>query len=113
MTIINEQVSGYINQAHDEQRKIMNRVRDIVHEHVKGVKEEFKWSRPVFNKDTDLLYMKTAKTYVTVGFFNFHKLDDPDNRLEGTGKDMRHIKVKNYNDLDENLLKKWLAMLTS
>lgn len=113
MKMINEQVSGYINQAPEEQREIMKRVREIVHEQVKGVKEEFKWSRPVFNKGTDFLYLKTAKSYITVGFFNFHKLDDPDNQLEGTGKNMRHIKVKKHDDLDEDLLKKWIEMLIS
>ncbi len=108
---MNEQVSGYINQAPDEQRMIMESVRKIVHENVKGVKEELKWNRPVFSKDVVFLYLKSAKSYVTVGFFDFHKIDDPGNLLEGTGNNMRHIKVRNQNDIDEVLLKRWVKML--
>ena len=91
----------------------MEKVREIVHDTVRGVREEYKWSRPVFSNGVDFLYLKTAKAYVTVGFFNFHKLDDPDNLLEGTGKDMRHIKIKKAEDVNEPLLRKWLERLTA
>lgn len=111
--VFNEQVSGYINQAPEEHRLIMEKVRRLVHDNVHGAKEEYKWSRPVFSKGIDFLYLKNSKSYVTVGFFNFHKLDDPDHLLEGTGKDMRHIKVKQQHDLNESLLSRWLIKLTS
>ena len=105
---MNEMVTDYINKAPDEQKRIMNIIRQLIHENVKKVQEEFKWSRPVFGKEKDFAYLKTAKAYVTLGFFNFQKLDDPDNLLEGTGKDMRHIKLKSADTMDRDLLKKWI-----
>src|SRR5690554_37311 len=113
MKIRDEQVTGYINQASDEQRRIMETVRDLLHDSIKGIKEEIKWSRPVFNNGTDLVYFKTAKSYVTVGFFNYNKLSDPDSLLEGTGKDMRHIKIRKHEEVDKELLKRWFKELES
>src|SRR5690554_8009706 len=107
MKIRNEQVTGYINQASDEQRKIMETVQDLLHDSIQGVREKFKWSRPVFNNGTDLVYFKTAKSYVTVGFFNFNKLSDSDSLLEGNGKDMRHIKIRKHEEVNKELLKRW------
>jgi hypothetical protein len=105
---MNKQVTEYIIQAPDQQKKIMEIVRQLIHENAGQVQEEFKWSRPVFRKEKDFAYLKTAKAYVTLGFFNFQKLDDPDNLLEGTGKDMRHIKLKSADSIDKDLLKKWI-----
>ncbi len=47
---------------------IMEIVRQLIHENVPGVREEFKWSRPVFSKKKGFAYLKTAKEYVTLGF---------------------------------------------
>ena len=104
---MNAQVTEYINNAPKEQKEIMEAIRKLIHESVPGVTEEFKWSRPVFKSDKDFAYLKTAKAYVTLGFFNFQKLNDPKNLLEGTGKDMRHIKLKSINDVDKKLLIEW------
>lgn len=72
--------------------------------------EEFKWSRPVFTANKSFAYLKTAKNHVTLGFYKFEKLNDPQNLLEGTGKDMRHIKLKSEDDIDAKLLGEWLKM---
>lgn len=104
---MNTQVTEHTNNAPKEQKEIMETIRQLIHESVPGVTEEFKWSRPVFKSDKDFAYLKTAKAYVTLGFFNFQKLNDPKNLLEGTGKDMRHIKLKSINDVDKKLLIEW------
>lgn len=101
------QVTLYIEDALAEQKQIMEAVRKLLHETVAGVTEEYKWSRPVFRASKDFAYLKVAKAYVTLGFFNFEKLHDKHNKLEGTGKDMRHIKLKSMSDVDSDLLKEW------
>ncbi len=104
---MNPQVTDYIGQAPAEQRQIMEAIRKLLHETVAGVTEEYKWSRPVFRASKDFAYLKVAKAYVTLGFFDFEKLNDPQNKLEGTGKDMRHIKLKKLTDLDSEVLSDW------
>lgn len=104
---MNQQVTDYINEASGEQKRIMERIRELIKESVPNSTEEFKWSRPVFRNEKDFAYLKHAKKYITLGFFNFEKLRDEDNRLEGTGKDMRHVKLTTLNDVDEDLFSEW------
>ena len=107
------QVTDYINQSPAGQKIIMEEVRQLIHQTVPEVKESFKWSRPVFGTVKDFAYLKTAKAYVTLGFMNFKKLEDPNNLLEGTGKEMRHIKIRKPGDIDKDLLKKWFKTLAN
>jgi hypothetical protein len=44
-------------------------------------------------------WIMTAKSHVNMGFNYGSSLQDPSNLLEGTGKNMRHIKIKNLSDL--------------
>lgn len=104
---MNPQVTAYINEAPTGHKEIMEAVRRLIHESVPGLREEFKWSRPVFGAEKDFAYLQVTKGHVTLGFYRFDKLDDPKNLLEGTGKAMRHIKLKNPDDLDATLLTTW------
>jgi hypothetical protein len=106
-------VTEYIANAPAEQQAIMTAVRKLIHATVPGVTEEFKWSRPIFRTAKDFAYFKTAKTHVSFGFNEASKLQDPDGRLEGTGKNMRHIKLRTMGDVDAALLKQWLVALTA
>ncbi|MFN4081342.1 MAG: DUF1801 domain-containing protein [Saprospiraceae bacterium] len=46
------------------------------------------------NMKGEICYIKPLKDSVNLGFFHGVKLDDPDNLLQGTGKSLRHIKLK-------------------
>jgi hypothetical protein len=45
-------------------------------------------------KDAPFGYVNTFKSHVNVGFFRGAALEDPARLLEGTGKRMRHVKLK-------------------
>jgi hypothetical protein len=109
--MMNEQVTKYISEASEEQKKIMEILRSIIHEEAPDVKENFKWNRPVFSTDTDFAYFKTSKSYLTFGIFKFEKIKDYATLLEGTGQDMRHIKIKKAEDLQPEIIRSWINML--
>ncbi len=110
---MNAQVTDYISKAPKEQQDIMNAIRSLLHQSVESVIEEFKWSRPVFKKGKDFAYLQANKNHVNLGFYqDFQKLNDPKGLLEGTGKMMRHIKLKTTNDIDSKLLKEWFTAVT-
>lgn len=44
-------------------------------------------------------YIAPAKKHVNLGFMYGADLDDPQNLLQGTGKAMRHIKMKSLEDV--------------
>ncbi len=51
-------------------------------------------------------YVNAFKAHVNVGFFRGAELADPDGLLEGTGKIMRHVKVRPESDIDAMALTK-------
>jgi hypothetical protein len=50
--------------------------------------------------DTPFGYVNVFKAHVNVGFFLGAELDDPAGLLQGSGRRMRHVKVKPGLDLD-------------
>lgn len=111
---MNNQVNEYINNAPKEQKEIMETIRSLIHKNVVNVTEEFKWSRPVFNSRKPFAYLQANKNYVNLGFHkDFEKLNDPEGVLEGSGKTMRHIKLKSISDIDSKRLSEWLTVLTT
>lgn len=109
---MNKQVSEYIEQAPGGQKEIMKAIRSLVHQHVSGVAEEFKWGRPIFRREKPFAYLQANKNHVNLGFYSgFEKLDDPDGLLEGTGKTMRHVKLRTLADVDSKRLGEWFAVV--
>lgn len=51
-------------------------------------------------------YVNAFKAHVNVGFFRGAELADPKNLLEGTGKLMRHVKLKPDREVDATALTK-------
>lgn len=51
-------------------------------------------------------YVNAFTAHVNVGFFQGTELDDPNGLLEGTGKYMRHVKLRPDTDIDKAALKK-------
>ncbi len=109
---MNKQITTYIAAASEEQKKIMEILRDIIHQEVPAVVESFKWSRPVFSTDTDFAYFKIAKNYLTFGVSKFHKIKEHAHLLEGTGKDMRHLKIKKPEDIQPEIIRNWVRELS-
>lgn len=67
------------------------------------LKEEFKWSMPVYTKNgKDVCYIKGTKNGANIGFTKGATLTDVTNILEGSGKDMRHIKISSNEKLKQS-----------
>lgn len=49
-------------------------------------------------------YVNVFKSHVNVGFFTGSFLDDPHHLLEGSGKRMRHVKIRPGQDFDSGAL---------
>ena len=55
-------------------------------------------------RDVPFAYINVARNHVTIGFFLGADLDDPAKLLEGSGKRMRHVKLKPNEELDSKAL---------
>jgi hypothetical protein len=77
-----------------DQRHVLLELRGIIKAIDPAVIEEIKWGRPCYSNARGLFcYLHSTKSYATLGFQKGASLDDPEQLLEGTGKDMRHIKL--------------------
>ena len=56
--------------------------------------------------DAAFAYVNAFKAHVNVGFFRGAEIADPDGLLEGTGKFMRHVKLRPECDVDAGALTK-------
>jgi hypothetical protein len=56
--------------------------------------------------DAAFAYVDAFKAHVNVGFFRGAEIADPDGLLEGTGKVMRHVKLRAGGDVDATALMK-------
>lgn len=56
--------------------------------------------------DAAFAYVDAFKAHVNVGFYRGSELPDPDGLLEGTGKFMRHVKLRPDCDIDSTTLQR-------
>ncbi len=56
--------------------------------------------------DAAFAYVNAFKAHVNVGFFRGAEIADPAGLLEGTGKFMRHVKLRAEGDVDSGALMK-------
>lgn len=54
--------------------------------------------------DAALAYVNAFRAHVNVGFFRGAELSDPNGLLEGTGKFMRHVKIKPGREVNSKAL---------
>lgn len=109
----NKEVTTYIANAPEPQKSILNALRALIFDVVPDAVEEFKWSRPVYGHNKDFAYLVANKNHVNFGFSQFTKIKNPTEILEGTGKTMRHVKLRSLEDIDESLFSKWLKDMTT
>ncbi len=63
-------------------------------------REELKWGQPWYGVKKGVCYIAAFKDHVNLGFTRGTELADPAQRLEGTGKGMRHVKIRNPKEID-------------
>ena len=61
-----------------------------------------------FYERIKICYLATTGDYANLGFFNGAALTDPQGRIEGTGKKMRHVKVRSLEDIDAKQFAAWV-----
>ena len=76
-----------------------NAVLDLVRAATPGLTETVKWGNPVWVGNRNVCYLAAGNGYVSLGFFRGASLSDPAGIVEGSGKTMRHVKVRAGGDM--------------
>ena len=89
-----------------ELRKVARALRNFVKRIVPGVKETVNaWGIPTFEAPNSFCFYMVGKQHVTFGFHFGTSLKDPESLLEGTGKNIRHVKLRTVADLEQKSLR--------
>jgi hypothetical protein len=105
------QIEAWFAMPHEEMRRLALPWFEAMRACGDDVREHFHDGHPMACVgDAAFGYVGAFKAHVNVGFFNGTSLDDPAGLLEGTGKRMRHVKVRWGEPIDEAALK---ALITA
>jgi len=112
-TIEGKQAGIWINDYVKEAGKleaVAKAVRGLVKNAVKGVEEYVNpWKIPSFDSNGPLCCFMVGKEHVTFAFMRGAALPDPQKLLEGTGKGVRHVKLRSVADVKRPGVKKLIA----
>ena len=85
------------------QAEIITRIREIIFSVAPDAIELFKWGQPVYEKGGPVVYMKAFKHVVNFGLWRGAELNDPSGDLQGDGEKMRHMQLKNPDQINIEL----------
>ena len=106
-----ESVEDYIKKQESPQKEICTKVRELIFEIFPQAKEEMKWGVPSYNGG--LYYIVALKDHVNLGF-SIEGLSKEEIALfDGSGKTMRHIKIKKVEEIDKKRIESILKLVES
>jgi hypothetical protein len=92
-------IDKYVNKA-GKVPGVAKAVRALVKKTVAGCEEYVNpWKIPTFDLNGPLCFYMVAKEHVVFGFVRGAMLRDPEKLLEGTGKYLRHVKLRSVADV--------------
>lgn len=98
--------SPYVKRDNPALQKLARGLRSLVKASVPGTKTTVNsWGIPTFETDDPFCFYMIGKKHVTFGFHYGTSLHDPERLLEGTGKNIRHVKLRTPQDLEQKGLK--------
>ena len=100
-----EKVDQLIEALPKNIQEITTCLRNLIFETSDNFIEEIKWSKPSYGIDQNICYLQASKNHVNLGFYIGASLSDKDNLLEGTGKQMRHIRIKKLDEIQPEQFK--------
>ena len=88
-------------------------LRSLIRKAVPDATECIKWGTPNYEKDGFICSIRAGKGFIALQFGPIGtSLEDPDGLLEGTGKAMRHVKIRSKTDLKKQLFTSWIKQAT-
>jgi hypothetical protein len=103
-------IDSYLEKKDPELRKVAEALRALMRKTVKGLSESVNpWKIPTFESNGPMCMLMVGKKHVTFGFLRGTSLPDPEKLLEGTGKNLRHVKLRSVEDLRNPALTKLIV----
>jgi hypothetical protein len=105
-------IDGFFTKQPPELRAILDELRALIEKIAPDAASSIKWGMPFFTRDGNMMCALAAHrahvSLILVGSPEGYADQDPDGRLEGTGKGGRHLKLKSLADLPRAQVARWL-----
>jgi hypothetical protein len=92
-------VDAFVKEIEPVKRANVEALRKFVKKEAPQLKEQIKWGNICWIGKGNVCWIIVYNDHVDFGFFNGAKLKDPAKLLEGTGKGLRHVKVRAAKDI--------------
>ncbi len=103
--VVTEQINLYIAELPEWQRKLLVRLRQLIHTADPAVEETWKWNSPHFDHEGIMIGLQAFKEHVAVWFHKGSLLKDPKKLFEklakGEEKGMRSYKLHEGDAINE------------
>ena len=106
---MDKNVGDYIEKQKSPQKEIIQKVRNIFLKTLPSCEEKSAWGVIVFAGGK--FYLGAIKNRVHVGFAINRLNKEEIDLFEGSGKTMRHIKIRSLEDIDEEKLVKLIKLV--
>jgi hypothetical protein len=105
-----EWIDEYVEKKGPKLIEVAEGLRRLVKRTVGGSTESVNpWKIPTFDRNGPMCFFMVGKNHVTFGFLRGTSLPDPEKLLEGTGKNLRHVKLRTVEDLKRPGVKRLIA----
>lgn len=99
-------IDAYVEKKNPKLKPVMDAARALVRKAVPKSREAINpWGIPVFEWNGALCYLMVGKKHITFGFPRGASMVDSARLLEGTGKNLRHVKLHEVSDVHDANLK--------
>lgn len=107
---MNTAVDAYVQDAvRPELRPVVAALRALMADAAPDAIEDFAYNMPVWRFKKIFAYLNANPTDITFSFVRGAAFDDPYRELKGKGKWARFIKIKRVEDMDEAILRFYIA----
>jgi hypothetical protein len=109
---MDSKVKANIQSFPDSLQSLALEMREIILSVDPEIKDVIKWNQLTFVKgktNIAFIYTYPDKDYLNLAFFKAIFLSDPEKKFKGTGKQMRHVKIKKQEDISIEEIQNWVA----
>ena len=107
---MDSKVKEWIEELSPQKKIFATKVREIVFQAEPSMAEAIKWGSLTFMSDGNIAWIINYphKEYINFGFFRATELSDPKQLFEGSGKGLRHVKIRSEEDIDPKQFATWV-----
>jgi hypothetical protein len=102
-------IDEYVESLADWKKDVAEELREVISIASRELTEEVKWGFPCYTADGKCICgFMAMKDTVNLVLYQGANLDDPSGLIEGTGKSMRHVKLRGLKDVRKPAFAKFI-----